>query len=164
MLLWVLRQVDPGRRTSLGKHTSSFLPYRRGSPAGPRGGRYPSIPIKPPSCPGWARPQPEWLALVALSPLLPPAPDKCVISGCSLMETSRGGCQWDKYSSAFLLSCGSSGWCGLRHRIWMPPGRNKIYRKKKKSLPRGLCFMFVCFVVFVFKTPPQSFTVCFLSK
>lgn len=73
MLLWVLRQVDPGRRTSLGKHTSSFLPYRRGSPAGPRGGRYPSIPIKPPSCPGWARPQPEWLALVALSPLLPPA-------------------------------------------------------------------------------------------
>ena len=109
MLLWVLRQVDPGRRTSLGKYTSSFLPYRRGSPAGPRGGRYPSIPIKPPSSPGWARPQPEWLALVALSPLLPPAPDKCVISGCSLMETSRGGCQWDKYSSAFLLSCGSSG-------------------------------------------------------
>lgn len=109
MLLWVLKRVDPDPRTSLGKYTSSFLSYRRGSPSGHRGGRYPSIPIKPPSSSGWARPQPERLALVALSPLLPPAPDKCVISGCSLMETSRGGCQWDKYSSAFLLSCGSSG-------------------------------------------------------
>ena len=27
---------------------------------------------------------------VGLSPLLPPAPDKCVISSCSLMETREG--------------------------------------------------------------------------
>ena len=90
MLLRVLRRVDPGPRTSLGIYPSSFLSYRRGTPAGPRSGRYPSIPVKPPSSPGWARPQPEWLALAALSPLLPPAPDKCVISGWSLMETREG--------------------------------------------------------------------------
>ena len=71
MLLRVLRRVDPGPRTSLGKYPGSFLSYRRGTPAGPRGGRYPSIPVKPPSSPGWARPQPEW---PARGPVTTPSP------------------------------------------------------------------------------------------
>lgn len=48
----------------------------------------------------------------------------------------------------------------MRHRIWTPPGRNRIYRKKK-SFPHELCLMFAGFFIFVFKTPCQPFTVCF---
>lgn len=156
---WRSLRLPPGpswSSASLGKYTSSFWSHRRGTSAGPRGGRHPRVPVKRPPSPCWAGPQPEGAGShCGLVTPHPTPPDKCVISCCSLTEISGGGCQQDKYSSAFLLSCRSSGRCGLRHSIWMPLGRNKIYRKKNP-------FHVGCFLVF--KEPPQSLAVDTLSK
>lgn len=89
MLLRVLRQVDPGPELLWENIPALSCPTEEAPCRTPRGGRYPSIPSSlPPPQAGPDRSQVKRaLGLCAHSF---PAPDKCVISGCSLMESSRG--------------------------------------------------------------------------